>query len=319
MLCDEMVLESGADILFHTMIADVDETENGVDLSICTKTGLKKIQARIVVDCTGDANVINLANYPLNIYIDDVQPGTLTCIVSGYNPQNVDYDQLNKVFIKAVENGELQYSDAGWNLDNPKLNQWVNYRGVNANHINRINAFNSEGKTHMELEGRKSVLRMFRFLKKQPGFESIKIDFMASECGVRETATIKGESTITLDDYYYGKKWDDAICYSFFPIDLHTSDGSGLEFRQLPKNTIPTIPRSAMLPANSHNLVAAGRIISSDRLANSALRVQASCMATGQAAGAMAAMAAKQELAVNKLDIDEIRTVLKKHKAIIPR
>ena len=56
--------------------------------------------------------------------------------------------------------------------------------------------------------------------------------------------------------------------------------------------TFPTITRGAMLPSGSASLLAAGRCIAGDREANSAYRVQASCMATGQAAGAMAALSA---------------------------
>jgi hypothetical protein len=58
--------------------------------------------------------------------------------------------------------------------------------------------------------------------------------------------------------------------------------------------------------------------VSSDRLANSALRVQASCMAMGQAAGATAALAARSETTPRQVPLAEIRSTLAKHGAVVP-
>jgi len=62
----------------------------------------------------------------------------------------------------------------------------------------------------------------------------------------------------------------------------------------------------------------AGRCLSSDRMANSALRVQATCMATGQAAGAAAALAAKKGVTPREVPIEEIKALLRDNGAIVP-
>jgi hypothetical protein len=69
---------------------------------------------------------------------------------------------------------------------------------------------------------------------------------------------------------------------------------------------------------NSTNLLVAGRSVSSDRLANSALRVQASCMAMGQAAGATAALAAKFKTTPLQVPVQEIKEMLRANGAIVP-
>jgi len=112
--------------------------------------------------------------------------------------------------------------------------------------------------------------------------------------------------------------WDDALCYSFYPIDLHGMDSAEWQAWPLEEGAVPTVPRGALLPRGGQNLMAAGRCISSDRLANSALRIQATCMATGQAAGAMAAMSARSGVDVGSLDIAEVRALLREHGAITP-
>jgi len=113
-----------------------------------------------------------------------------------------------------------------------------------------------------------------------------------------------------------GRFFDDAVCYAFYPVDLHTK--SGVKPKPLAKGTVPTIPLRALIPKGSSNLMVAGRCVSSDRLANSGLRVQASCMAMGQAAGVAAALAAARHITPFKVPLKEIHEMLRKHNAIIP-
>jgi len=54
------------------------------------------------------------------------------------------------------------------------------------------------------------------------------------------------------------------------------------------------------------------------RLANSALRIQATCMATGQAAGAMAALSASTGVDPEALPIADVHALLREHGAILP-
>ena len=84
------------------------------------------------------------------------------------------------------------------------------------------------------------------------------------------------------------------------------------------EGAVPSIPLRALIPKNSNNLIVAGRCVSSDRLANSALRVQASCMAMGQAAAATAAIACKSGETPAQVSIEAIRDVLKENDAIVP-
>jgi hypothetical protein len=140
---------------------------------------------------------------------------------------------------------------------------------------------------------------------------------LQSEAGIRETYRIVGETTVTTDNYRQGRKFDDAAAYSFYPIDLH--DEHGVSPHQLPSGTVPTIPLGALIPQSSRNVMVAGRCISSDRSANSALRVQASCMAMGQMAGVTSALAAKMNLTPARVPLADILKTLQEHGAIVPR
>ena len=160
------------------------------------------------------------------------------------------------------------------------------------------------------------MLRILRFVRTLPGCENARLKEMMQETAVRETYRIVGETQITVDDYTSGRIYDDSICYAFYPIDLHDQDG--VKPKPLAHGTIPTVPLRALIPKGSRNLLVAGRSMASDRLANSALRVQATCMATGQAAGAAAALAARKLTTSGQVPIDELSELLKSHGAIVP-
>lgn len=287
-------------------------------LTICTKTGLKECYAKVLIDCTGDANLAEIAGLPL-IITEEVQPSTLCFTISGYDTKNLDFESLKKSFVKAVEANELKPQDGCWRIDNPDLKHILCSRGMNANHIITKNtARTSEGRTDLEIESRKAVFRFFLWLKKQPGFENISLDKVYPEVGVRETAKIDGETFITLEDFESGRKWDDSLCYAIYGIDLHGIDSKEWKCWKLKEGVVPTIPRGAMVPKRSSFFIAAGRIISADRLAHSALRVQAPCMATGQAAGVAAAISAKSGITPLQLDMNKIKDSLLEYSAIVP-
>ena len=318
-LCDEAVVDAGVNILFHTLLARIKPQAegHGWQVTLCTKNGPIEQIAAVVIDTTGDANAATLAGFPMHIP-DENQPATLSCQAGGYDIESLDIEAINRAFDAEVKAGRLAYTDVSWNTTGPHVGTWLGKRGEGVSHVHNINARDSQGRTQLELESRKSLLRLYRFLRQQPGLEKLIIEQVSPECGVRETATIQGKRMVTVEDYQSGRVWDDAVCYSFYPIDLHKSADGGLQCEPLAKGVVPTVPRGALLPAGSSNFLVAGRCIASDRLANSALRVQATCMATGQAAGAMAALSARTGVAPEGLPITDVHAFLRKHGAIVP-
>jgi hypothetical protein len=168
---------------------------------------------------------------------------------------------------------------------------------------------NSRTATVANLTGRKSILARVRKEKK-------RLMHLQPETGCRETCRIEGETMITVNDYRSGRVFNDAISYAFYPVDLHTK--SGVKPKPLKPGTVPTIPLRALIPKGSRDLIVAGRCVSSDRLANSGLRVQASCMGMGQAAGVAAALAAREGATPLEVPLEEIHALLREHGQIVP-
>jgi hypothetical protein len=282
---------------------------------LCGKEGLSTVRTHTVVDCTGDANAVSLAGLPV-ARNPSLQPGTLVVRATGYDLTQLDLPALEAAFLSAVAEGRLQRSDL-IGKPNP-VSQFLQWHGGNSVHVVGIDARSSAGRSAAEVQARALILRLQRFFRAQPGLENFHYDFFASECGVRESCTIQGEARVTLEDYLSGRVWEDAVCHSYYPIDVHQLDGGSIDTRPLAEGVVPTIPYRALLPRDSRNLIVAGRCASGDQQANSAFRVQASCMAMGQAAGAAAALAAQRDCELREVPLTVLHTLLRAHGAIVP-
>lgn len=182
---------------------------------------------------------------------------------------------------------------------------------LGAVYVHGADSSNAATRTEANLTGRQEILKRLR-----QGDTPARLTQMQPQAAFRESYRIVGETLITVDDYTGGRVYDDAICYAFYPVDLHTRHG--VRPKPLGDGVVPTIPLRALIPKGSRNLVVAGRSVSSDRLANSGLRVQAPCMAMGQAAGAVAALAAERGTTPLTTPFSDVVALLKQHGAILP-
>ena len=180
---------------------------------------------------------------------------------------------------------------------------------LNSLYIHGADSSNSRTVTAANLKGRKGILATIRENKN-------RLMHMQPEAAFRETYRIVGEKMVTIEDYTSGRRFEDAVCNAFYPVDLHTK--TGVRPKPLKPGIVPTIPLGALIPKGSRNLIIAGRSVCSDRLANSGLRVQACCMAMGQAAGATAALAAKRKTTPLEVPLTEIHKLIREHGAIVP-
>jgi len=316
-ICDEKLVSANVDTCYHTMLGAACNQENRWNLTICGREGLRAVSASVLIDATGDATASEMAGAVVS-RSKVLQPGTMVYHLRGYSWEDIDPKQLSAAIESAVTKGELYYDDIGWNHTGISFNMWQNYGG-NSNHILVRNPQTSAGRSDLEQRARFAMLRFLRFSHKQPGLENLEIDSISSECGVRESGVVEGDITITAEDYTQCRIWPDSMAFSYYPVDLHSFSTKGVQPKPFTQSHAPTIPLGALLPKNTKNLIVAGRIISSDRLANSGLRVQASCMAMGQVAGMAAAMAVKKNCGIRELESSEIRTNLKKFDAICPK
>ncbi|MBQ6803440.1 MAG: FAD-dependent oxidoreductase [Clostridia bacterium] len=305
-----MCREYQVKIRLHSMLAGATETETGAEMLLAEKDGLKLLSARRVIDATGDANLVSMLGYPVE-KSESLQPATLAAWLAGYSPEVLQKESLLPMLKKAEAEGKLPLWMTGEKAYGILEKGWTDF------HIScPENADSSAGKTLLEQDARAQIEKYLSCVRQLPGLEKIFVSHFAGECGVRETVRIQGEYQITRQDYISGRRLEDAVCYAFYPVDLHVPQGVFPE--QLQPGIVPSVPYRALIPKNSRFLLACGRCISSDTQANSALRVQATCMAEGQAAGCAAALAARMDCDMVRLPYADLCAQLKNIGAIIP-
>ena len=313
-LAEEACTRAGVQLHFYEIPTQVLETDRGWKIETVGKNLRRTILTKQLIDCTGGANIVGKIGFP-RLREEETQPGTLIFKLGGYDVDTLDEDVIQRQFIAAMKDGRLQHGD----VSNPRA-RFIGYLGKggeNAQHVFGADASTSDRHTKTNIAGRQSLLRILRFVRSLPGCENARVLKAQAETAVRETYRIVGEVQITHDDYTSGRHFEDAVSYSFYPIDLHDKDG--VKPQPLSEGTVATVPLRALIPKNSHNLLVAGRSVSSDRLANSALRVQASSMAMGQAAGAAAAISVRLETTPRDVPLSDLHDLLALHGAVVPK
>src|SRR5690606_27987645 len=138
--------------------------------------------------------------------------------------------------------------------------------------------------------------QIMAFLKRYvPGFADAYLMQSGVNVGVRETRRIVGEYVLTADDLLGARKFDDVIARGSYPVDIHNPQGKGTVLKRLPPGEAYDLPLRALIPQRVENVLVAGRGISGTHEAHSSYRVMPIAMATGQAAGVCAALAAASD------------------------
>ena len=143
---------------------------------------------------------------------------------------------------------------------------------------------------------RESAESIVEFLRgAQPGFAHARIADWPARVGVRETRRLVGHVVISDEDVLRGRRRDDEVALSTWPIELW-------EDHRRPHLLYPDAPSSVPLGAlvsRTHPMLGvAGRCLSSSHEALGALRMIGTALATGEAIGVAAALAADANTAL---------------------
>ena len=165
-----------------------------------------------------------------------------------------------------------------------------------ANHQYGVQGTSAGDLTRATLAARKEVHQLVDGLRSLGGvWRNLRIVATGAQIGVREGRRIHGLYTVTENDLREGRRHADAVCRVTFPVDVHATDPAkekGIEksgFKTQPYD----IPLRALIASEVANLMMAGRCISGDFLAHASYRVTGNAVAMGEAAGKVAALAAK--------------------------
>ncbi len=336
LVLDEMLEEAGVEILYHTTFLEpVVEEDTIKGIYVSSKSGVQLINAKTVIDCTGDGDVATRCGVPFEMGNEElglIQPATMFYHISNvdtdkveediqanidnfYRKDGVNYRSLHWRVSEARENGD-------WTLDRvsiglfrmPKKDEWC----VNTSRIMGVDSTDNESLTRAEIEGRKQADEITKFFRKYvPGCEDARIKSTASHVGIRESRHIQGEYRLTADDLLEAKVPADSVFIAANSVDVHGRFGPKSNEYVPINGSYYGIPYRSLVPLKIDNLLIAGRCVSADSTAAGAIRVMPPCMAMGQAAGTAAAMSVKENCLPRKLDADKLRDELKKNGVVL--
>ena len=318
--------DNGVTVLLQTAVADVIKDENVIKgVVVTTPTGLRAIEAKVVIDATGDGTVANLSGCDFKVGRDGdrlTQPVTLEFTVGGVDesraimcfggsdPVKLPNGQKYSEFCAECEKKGILPK----NVSIVRLHKtfYKGERNVNATQLNNFDALDEKMYFDAECELRSQIEKVVEFLKKYvPGYENCAVKTTASTLGVRESRRITGECKVSDCDVENGNHYDDAIVHNaWFLIDIHNPSGGG-QAEGHSKMAVPyDIRYGALVPLGVENLLTAGRCISGTHRAHASYRVMAICMAVGEAAGVAASLSAKGNVTPRKLSPQKIREAL---------
>jgi len=128
---------------------------------------------------------------------------------------------------------------------------------------------------------------------------------------VRESRRIVGRSTVTLSDVYRNRRPADAIYDCMSDYDTHSRCFSEIgRYGVLPSHAplhFVSVPLGALVPKEYDNLLVCGKAVSADQEAAAHMRMSPDIMCIGHIAGMISARAAKKNLAVTEVPLQEIQ------------
>lgn len=324
----KLCLENGVYVYLSTPVVGVVKDGNRLTgLQICTPTGITTLNAKVVVDSTGDGFVASQAGAPFEIGRADgkCQPVTLEFTVDNIDetydfavaggsdpiklPDGRPYSQVCK---DACAAGELPE-----NVSIVRIHRTINKgeRNINATQVNGRDTLTVEGNVESEYLLREQIAPIITFLRKvAPGFENCRLKSTATTLGVRETRRFVGEYVISDTDVETGARHEDVVVHkAWFLIDIHNPTGGGQAEKRAQPATPYDIPYRSLVPMEIDGLLLSGRNISGTHRAHASYRVMGVAMATGQAAGIAAALSAQEGCQPRNLDYHKIQNVLKEY------
>ncbi len=273
-MMDEMIREAGVKVFLHCWVADV-VLEGPVIRGVVfeSKAGRQAILAKVVVDATGDGDVFAAAGAE--------HERRLHAIGLVHRIGNADRADLVK-----LQEGGLQSLGSVEPLASVK---WVNLRGPSTDCLDIAEL------TRLEMDHRRSIWKRNQQLRQRPGGEKLFLLQTAPQLGVRISRLLAGTHQLTYAEAREGKK---------FPDTIAVGGAQNAQHRGWP------IPYGVLLPKKLDNLLAAGRCVCVDEDLIEDMRLIASCLTTGHAAGAAAALAIQSGCSPRALEMEKLQKLL---------
>jgi ribulose 1,5-bisphosphate synthetase/thiazole synthase len=283
LVMDEMIQEAGVKMFFHCWVADVVMENNAVrGVVIESKAGRQSILAKVVVDASGDGDVFAAAGAE--------HEQRLHAVGLVHRLGNVDRADLPNLQAAGFKNlGSVEPL--------PSV-KWVNLRGPSTDGLDIAEL------SRLEVEHRRSIWKRLEKLRQTAAGDKLFLLQTAPQIGVRITRLLAGTRKMTDTEARSGKRGPDTVA-------IGGTYGGGA------KHPGFAMPYGAMVPKKLDHLLAAGRCLDVDSAMVEDMRLIATCLLTGHAAGAAAALSVQDKCRPREVDLVKLRLLLSKQGAYL--
>ena len=345
---DDLVSGAGVQLLHHaygcTAIVQ-DGAVRGVFAE--TRAGRRALLAKRVIDCTGDGIVAAQSGVPFE-QGDAGKRWAMACTMvfrmgnvhwAPDHPNHAVMTRMGEAVRAAAARGEYQtpiltQTDRVHNYVYGKLWNLPERRGEFLSVMSRVlkvDPLDPFDFTRATREGRAQAWECADACRRfAPGFDAAYLVDTAAHLGLRSSRRLRGLATATEQDAREFRKYPDGIARSSWDIDVWPAESY----------TAPAVDRKApeyaarqaallageyfdirygcLVAAGLDHLLMAGRCLSAEHVAESSLRIQQTCMATGQAAGTAAALSLRAGVSPRALDPAAVVAQLARDRAASP-
>ncbi len=307
-----MMEEAGVKLRLHSWgtrpIVDGNEVQG---VFIENKSGRQAILAKVVIDSTGDGDLLQ----PAGVECDTrMKPGLRIAAfafpfwIGNINMKKVEEFRTTQPekYAELMEDLRRQGGAAFYMKDLVKYHDgivWFHpfFPSMNQSDINEIN--------RVELEGRKKMLLSYDFYRKRvPGFENSCIALSSPQLGTQGGQRVVGEYVCTEKDMISDEVFKDTIA-------VFANNDTG---KISAKHPNVCIPYRSLVPKKVDGLLVACRAFSSEYGFNEYFNLIPHCIAFGQAAGTAAAMAVKAGIRPREVNYGKLQECLASQGVLLP-
>ena len=317
-LLDELSLAAGVKIRCYTRVVGVKRSSEEAISHLITESdsGREAWGGRVFIDCTGDGTLGALAGNAFELgepSTHRTQPMSLLALLTGLDPEQVRpylaeqgaWHEVAARFSSLLSEGTYRPSYRGVALFHLGKGLFM----LMANHQYGCSSLDAGDLTKATIAARGEIYRQIQILRTRgPVWRNVQLVATGARIGAREGRRLNGLYRVTLRDVLTGKTHPDGICPVRFGIDVHalSQDGDCKLEATPPVAGCYEIPLRALIARDLPNLLMAGRCISGDFHAHASYRVSGNAAVTGQAAGILAALAAKRGTFPANVDYNDV-------------
>ena len=304
----EMLEEAGVRCLWQTQVCgDPELAPDGSIRAVTLSTAgfFTRLEANRFIDCTASGAIVGHCGFgafrsakgaaqPLSLcfHLGGVDTDKARVLVRNDNERSRN-PILRAALEKAMAAGRIKSFGGPWAVWGSTIRR--SFVSVNATRAAAADVTDPIQIAEATAQMRREIPIIVDIMREaDPAFKDAWLAQTAATSGFRECRELKALHRVTATEFASGADVPDAIALAAHPMDRHIAGSSAQNLTFLDKPGV--IPLRSLVSAKCPNLLAAGGLVAAEPAVFASMRVQAQCMAMGQAAGTAAAFRPSEDL-----------------------